>query len=255
MHHPVIGRFPEKSFTVSYRDTPVLFNRGVYESALATSWNQGRCVTGCYALSGHENGAIQSDGSAVKDLLFSFTGRLSHPVRRQLMATTFHRRDILLEDTSTFNYWDYTPALRAERERHFAAVLSSSRSALCPRGVGAGSIRLFEAMRAGVAPIILADDWMSRPVFPGTSSPFNCQSRNCTGLSRWLPRESTSLLPWAPSPAAIGSSASRIQPTSTTSSTAASSYVTSRSCPRHSTGPCGTRTSFANASPPRLAPW
>ena len=31
---------------------------------------------------------------------------------------------------------------------------------LCPRGLGCGSIRLYEAMQMGRAPVILSDDWV-----------------------------------------------------------------------------------------------
>ncbi|MFN2974779.1 glycosyltransferase family 47 protein [Terriglobus aquaticus] len=160
LHHPLISRFPGKCFTVSYRDKPLLLNRGVYESALESRWNTGRCVTGSYALSGHYNPAIQSAENIPKDLLFSFVGRMSHPVRRQLMAMRFQREDIFLEDTSTFNYWACSEEVRQDREQQFSRVLARSRFCLCPRGVGAGSIRLFEAMRSGVAPIVIADRWI-----------------------------------------------------------------------------------------------
>ncbi|SDW04535.1 Exostosin family protein [Thiocapsa roseopersicina] len=36
---------------------------------------------------------------------------------------------------------------------------------LCPRGFGSSSFRLFEAMKTGRAPVILADDWIP-PVGP-----------------------------------------------------------------------------------------
>ncbi len=33
-----------------------------------------------------------------------------------------------------------------------------------PRGIGASSVRIFEAMRAGRAPVIISDDWIVPPV-------------------------------------------------------------------------------------------
>lgn len=163
---PLIDRFPEKCFTVSYRDTPLLFNRGVYESAPATGWNAGRCVTGSYELSGHYNAAVRNSEHCAKDLLFSFIGRMSYPVRRRLLKLPFRRKDIVLEDTSTFHYWDSAAEIRKEHEARFAQVMARSKFCLCPRGVGAGSIRLFEAMRAGIAPVILADKWIAPTGLP-----------------------------------------------------------------------------------------
>jgi hypothetical protein len=43
--------------------------------------------------------------------------------------------------------------------------MAASKFALCPRGAGVSSIRLFEAMSIGVAPIIVADGWVP-PVGP-----------------------------------------------------------------------------------------
>ncbi len=39
-------------------------------------------------------------------------------------------------------------------------MMEASKYALCPRGVGAASMRLFEAMKMGVAPIIVSDEWI-----------------------------------------------------------------------------------------------
>jgi hypothetical protein len=38
--------------------------------------------------------------------------------------------------------------------------MCSSKFVLCPRGDGCGSIRLFEAMELGIAPVILSDRWL-----------------------------------------------------------------------------------------------
>jgi hypothetical protein len=40
-------------------------------------------------------------------------------------------------------------------------ALRDASFAVCPRGVGTASIRLFEAMRLGVAPVILSDRWVA----------------------------------------------------------------------------------------------
>ena len=44
--------------------------------------------------------------------------------------------------------------------RHYGDVLSSSKFAICPRGYGTGSIRLLEALKAGVAPVVISDEWI-----------------------------------------------------------------------------------------------
>ncbi|MBV9653032.1 MAG: exostosin family protein [Acetobacteraceae bacterium] len=163
LNNRLIDAFARKCFTFSYRDTPVVFNRGVYESATTSRWAPGRCSAGTYALSGHFNGKIGAMPVAGKYLLFSFIGRISHKCRAQILTQQYNRRDIVLEDTSQFHYWTAPDHVRDDRESHFASVLSRSKFCLCPRGVGTGSIRLFEAMRAGVAPVVIADRWV-RPM-------------------------------------------------------------------------------------------
>ena len=165
----LIDKYPDNSFTVSYRDDPVILNRGVYESPVKSTWNFGRCLAGSYGLSGTFNTKVVASADHDKDLLFSFVGRASHECRRRLLKQSFHRKDVLMEDSSTFNYWNCTPELRKTREQYYASTLARSKFSICPRGAGTGSIRLFEALRAGVAPVIISDDWIFPPQIPWES--------------------------------------------------------------------------------------
>ena len=47
-----------------------------------------------------------------------------------------------------------------ELKQHHVRSMLESRFVLCPRGFGASSIRLFEAMQVGRVPVILSDDWV-----------------------------------------------------------------------------------------------
>jgi hypothetical protein len=76
----------------------------------------------------------------------------------------------LAVDTSDWHHrlrwqWDGPgqPA-RSQALSSYAESLHRARFVLCPRGSGLSSIRLFEAMRAGRCPVIIADDWMA-PLF------------------------------------------------------------------------------------------
>ena len=97
------------------------------------------------------------------ELLLSFVGSPTHPVREPLFSLsgegvltrrvddfTFHRRDR-----------DDDEVIRTS----YAADLMASAFVVCPRGHGAASIRLFETMRAGRVPVIVSDDW-AEPVGP-----------------------------------------------------------------------------------------
>lgn len=90
--------------------------------------------------------------------LYSFVGRVStHANRRKIIA--LDRADGPCVDvgraTSRFGEWHYHDSYRR--------LLSDSAFVLCPRGIGAASIRIFEAMRVGRVPVIVADAWQPPP--------------------------------------------------------------------------------------------
>ncbi|MFL6530832.1 MAG: exostosin family protein, partial [Chthoniobacterales bacterium] len=50
---------------------------------------------------------------------------------------------------------------RREYHRAYADVTKATKFVLCPRGIGASTIRLYETMRMGRAPVILSDSWVA----------------------------------------------------------------------------------------------
>jgi hypothetical protein len=93
---------------------------------------------------------------------------MGKPVRMQLLAQASHSaaadisvRDSLAEFVGTLrrNDLDGHNALK----RAFVRDILEAKFALCPRGVGASSFRIFEAMQLGRAPVIIADDWSPPP--------------------------------------------------------------------------------------------
>lgn len=164
--HPVVNRYPSKCFVVEDRDDPMPLLRGVYTSATRNLWCKSRYRSASYGLyhpdfQNPHIDAYQGDACArPKKYLFSFTGRACHPVRAGIFAAYSDRGDCHVRDTSDFNLFTHQSEGKAEQQRRFVEVLEASKFALCPRGNGAASIRLFEAMRIGVAPIIVSDDWI-----------------------------------------------------------------------------------------------
>jgi hypothetical protein len=105
--------------------------------------------------------SISELSATPKDLLFFFAGRASHRVRRQLFAQKFNPTNVLVEDTSVYNHFDgCEPESRPLARRNYWQMASRSKYALCPRGAGTSSVRIFEMMQAGIAPVIVADDWL-----------------------------------------------------------------------------------------------
>jgi Exostosin family len=154
-------QWPEKSF--AYYEGPDLprFLHGLHSSA-RKSWSGGGRFQACaYPLFQRRySNPCPPPAGVPKDLLFSFAGRASHRVRRRLFALTFPRDEVVIENTSAYNHFCDGEVNREEARTRFWNLARRSKYGLCPRGAGTSSIRLFEMMEAGIAPVIIADDWL-----------------------------------------------------------------------------------------------
>lgn len=94
-------------------------------------------------------------------LLFSFLGRAAtHPVRSAILRLDGAKSPCVdLADAPKrlpdFNY-----------SRSYRDLICDSKFVLCPRGFGASSIRIFEVMSLGRAPVIISDEWQAPPGIP-----------------------------------------------------------------------------------------
>lgn len=118
----------------------------------------------------HQNRFVGETSSAApigleaeKRYLFSFLGGSTSILRKRLFNLKLNRNDVLIENTSAYWHWDNSQPDREARQRRYAEALAASHFALCPRGAGAGSSRFFEVMAAGVAPVLLSDDYELTP--------------------------------------------------------------------------------------------
>ena len=92
------------------------------------------------------------------EFLFSFLGRIStHPVRKKVRLLDKANTPCLdVEDgPRRFPSFQYSQS--------YVQLLRRSRFVLCPRGIGASSIRIFEAMDCGRVPVIISDQWQPSP--------------------------------------------------------------------------------------------
>jgi hypothetical protein len=92
--------------------------------------------------------------TAEPEFLFSFLGRAStHPIRKA----------VLLLDKETTPCLDITDGPKRFLNFRFSdtyfALIKRSKFVLCPRGFGASSIRIFEAMSSSRVPVIISDQW------------------------------------------------------------------------------------------------
>lgn len=164
--HALFPRHLHKTFALwDAWNTPRLLP-GVYVNATRPNW-LGRFRTGSYALLHQDFKNPHTESPEIKprpernpDLLFSFLGRNCHPCRDAILKAKYSRRDVLVEDTTHFNAFTHSPEGKAADQLRYFEICQRSKFLLCPRGVGASSIRLFEALRLGIAPIIVSDAWL-----------------------------------------------------------------------------------------------
>jgi len=174
--HPLVKRFPEKVFTFDTHDRPISFLPGLYTSMPRKQFDVRRHRTADYLAPINEQVAIvAAEPPITPDLLCSFVGAPTAIVRRRLFADkTFRgRSDVIIVERHGWKLRDGPETERSALFRDYAITISRSAFSLCPRGIAAGSYRLFETMQLGRVPVILSDayvpcsgpDWDSFALF------------------------------------------------------------------------------------------
>jgi hypothetical protein len=159
--HPLVRRYREKCFLFCGNPFVIPFVPGVY-TGVEKRWMSSRIRPGFYLGRGKNEFTTFSPPAHDVPYLFSFMGAVRNaPVRRKL-ATLRHPRSFFQDTSEEFDRILQRRMGRLERldyDRRYAEVAKASKFVLCPRGLSVSSIRLFETMRMGRAPVILADDW------------------------------------------------------------------------------------------------
>jgi Exostosin family len=132
-------------------DAPLSVFPGLYPSLSRRAAVPSYAVGSCYIEEIRADRPAPLPTHAQRQHLWSFLGRTeTHPIRAQLARAAEH--------------WahGYFRASKSGDSLGFEAyndALRQTRFALCPRGFGPASIRIFEAMQAGCVPVIISDQW------------------------------------------------------------------------------------------------
>lgn len=166
-NHPLVrGRHPDL-FVYNELDMPWCCYQGLYCSMPRQGFNRFR-QRACGYVTIQNPFVAAARGKWAERLgrepkwLFSFAGAKNVPVRARLLGLTHPRG--LLQDSSAFKFYDGQQSgdeERQERMRRYVETLIDSKFVLCPRGLGTGSVRLFETMALGRVPVILSDGWVA----------------------------------------------------------------------------------------------
>lgn len=92
-----------------------------------------------------------------RDYLMTFRGAFhTHWTRTKLQNVLQGRQDCLVSDTGPWHF-EKQGAQRQEQSKNYTRLLGNTKVALCPRGTGPSSIRLWEAMGMGCVPMLISD--------------------------------------------------------------------------------------------------
>ena len=160
-NHTLTKRFGEKVFIYSTNDRDVPLVPGVYTCAEKRWYLPSHMRPGFY-IKVVDHDWIQPSPISKRPLhLFSFCGSFdTHPLRRRLAALGSAQG--FVRDTSKDEGRGFGKSADTYREwqAEYFRVMHDSMFVLCPRGVAPSSYRIFESLKAGRVPVIIADDWV-----------------------------------------------------------------------------------------------
>ena len=163
--HPIFRKYSHKCFLYNEDDLPAYWCRGFLVSGSYSQISPGLHQGAAYVRNGLVAWTRQLPFPEGDQFLFSFVGSSeTHIVRKNLMRILAGSDSACLIDASrsitqaAFMAGD-EEAIQWLRNQ-FINACSRSLFVLCPRGVGASSIRLFEVMSMGRAPVVISDNWI-----------------------------------------------------------------------------------------------
>lgn len=158
--HRLARAFADKAYVYDARDQPIYTYPGIYVSGTPAWARRRSMVGGPYPLL---MSSLRPTG-ATPDLLYSFQGSRTHPVRDAVLGLSHPRGYV--EDTTALDLFSPAESARAGQQAarlRYAETVSRSKFVLCPRGHGPSTFRLFETMHAGRVPVVISDTWLPPP--------------------------------------------------------------------------------------------
>lgn len=160
--HPLVRRYREKCFMFCSNAIVIPFLPGIYAS-VERRWSSHRTRGGFYLGMPRNEFTTFTPPDDERPYLFSFMGSISNAPVRRALAELSHPRGFFQNTAVEFGRLLHNQMSQDERRdyyRRYADLTKASKFVLCPRGIGAGTIRLFETMRMGRVPVILSDSWV-----------------------------------------------------------------------------------------------
>lgn len=159
--HNLSREFSDKIFVYSTHDRDIPVLPGVYTCAEKRWYVRSHMRAGFYIKVIDHDWIQPTPIDKDARYLFSFCGAVdTHPIRRRIGNLRSNRS--LVRDTSKDEGRGFGKSADTYRQwqADYSQTLRDSVFVLCPRGVAPSSYRIFEAMKAGRVPVIVADAWV-----------------------------------------------------------------------------------------------
>jgi hypothetical protein len=157
-----IRRYRDKCVLFSGNDDELKILPGFYVSARKNVYSNRIFLGGFYPFVAFQEPlhAFPIDSSI--RYLFSFVGSSDNASIRKKIGKLNHKR-CYVEDVSRHpgNLFGQADEVYEEHKKSYFDSIRLSKFILCPRGKAPSTIRLFETMKAGRVPVIIADQWVA----------------------------------------------------------------------------------------------
>jgi hypothetical protein len=160
--HPLVRDHRDKCFLFCSNPFVIPFLPGVY-TGIEKGWASARTRPGFYLGRTRNEFITYAPPSPDLPYLFSFMGAVRNAPIRKNLAFLEHPRGVFHDTTADFDrvlHRKMDPLERSEYHRRYAELIGATKFNLCPRGLSASSIRVFETMCMGRVPVILSDGWI-----------------------------------------------------------------------------------------------
>ncbi|MGJ7491690.1 exostosin domain-containing protein [Variovorax sp. ZT4R33] len=157
---PVVGRWPYKVYTLNSDDAASGLLRGLY-TCLPRSRFDAQLHAPVPFLAQPNEEVVAQAGTPRPPANYLGTWRGNPKSNRRLRQNLLDlcARWPAFKVESTESWLNHGP----DEKRHYVELLRSGRFSLCPGGWAPASIRIFESMAVGVAPAIIADEFVEPP--------------------------------------------------------------------------------------------
>lgn len=154
---PIVGRFPQKVYTLNEDDAAAGLLRGIYTCLQRSRFDPKLHAAIPFVAQPNEEVAAQAGTPRPPaPLLATWRGnpKSNRKLRQGLLDVC--ARSPVFKAESTESWLNHG----ADEKRRYVELLRSGKFSLCPGGWAPASMRVFESMALGVAPAILADEFV-----------------------------------------------------------------------------------------------